>query len=204
MRRLILVMAAFAATAFQGAAQAATTVFPASIFSNSGTQNPNNLVGDNPSTTRFNRNQSLVLNFGAATITGYGLTLNVTSVSASTTYVWARFGRIVGGVFQNANGVGLTAPNGAASANYYIQLSGPGAYFIPGAPFQTACLGIGGCNALAIGNSTFSANGAQFFASSLAATSPEPGAWALMMIGFAGVGWRLKALRRSRAKAAFA
>jgi hypothetical protein len=199
MRSILCLLLAVALTA-AGAprASAATTVYPTSVLSSSGGTQSNNLIGNNPSTARYNRNQQVILNFGAVDISGYGLTLTITSVSNATTYVWARFGRITGGVFTSANGVGLTTPNGAATQNAYALIAGPGPLWISGGAFKSSCQALGGCNALVLGNSTFSSPGSQFFISSIGAT-PEPATWMLMLLAFAAVALRLKAQRRAMA-----
>jgi hypothetical protein len=191
---LVLAIAAL----FIGAPQAmaATTVYPTSVFSSTGGTQSNNLIGNNPSTARYSRNQQAVLNFGAVDISGYGLTLTITSVTNATTYIWARFGRITGGVFTSANGVGLTAPNGSATPNAYALVTGAGPLWISGGAFKSACQALGGCNAVVFGNSTFSATGSQFFISAIGAT-PEPATWMLMMLAFAAVALRMKAQRRA-------
>jgi hypothetical protein len=179
-----------------GAASAATSVFPTSIFQASNGTNANNLLGNTPQSARLNRNQSIILNFGAP-IANFNLTLNISSVSAGTTYVWVRFGQVNGGAFTNAPGAGLLAPNGAATANFYALVTGAGQLIVPGAAFATACNSIGGCNAIVFGNSTFSANGSQFRINSFVASSPEPAAWLMMIAGFFGVAARLKQVRKN-------
>lgn len=197
MRSILCFLFAVAlATAGAPRALAATTVYPTSVLSSSGGTQSNNLIGNNPSTARYNRNQQAVLNFGAVDISGYGLTLTIASVSNATTYIWARFGRITGGVFTSANGVGLTAPNGAATPNAYALVTGAGPIFISGGAFKSACQSLGGCNALVFGNSTFSSTGSQFFISAIGAT-PEPATWMLMLLAFAAIAMRLKAQRRA-------
>jgi len=52
--------------------------------------------------------------------------------------------------------------------------------------------------ALIIGNSTFSAPGSSFRLSILTGATPEPAAWALMMMGFGAVAWRMNARRPRR------
>lgn len=193
MRLLAIGCAAVFAAA--GGAQAATTIYPASTFGNSGVGGAGGLVGNTPSVTQIDRNDSIGLAFGQA-ITNYSLTFAIASVTPQATYLWVRFGRFQGGAFTSAPVLGLLAPNGAGTQNIYVLIAGPGAYQINSLVYSPGCAAIGGCNAVAFGNSTFSAAGARFGVSTVGAT-PEPGAWALMIIGFVGVAARLKAARRN-------
>ena len=194
-RALRLISAGLAALFVCGHANAAVTTFPASVFSvGGGATGTANLVGSTPATANFNRNQSVVLNFGTD-ITNNTLVFNIASVAPATTYVWVRFGQITGGSFTNAPGTGLLTPTGGGTQNYYAQVTGPGLLSVPGTAFVASCQTIGGCNAVVFGASSFSAFGGGFSASSLVASNPEPGAWALMIIAFAGVAARLKSMR---------
>lgn len=203
--RAILALAAVVIVAGMGPASAAVSQFPTSVFQAAGGSGANNLLGNTPATTTlFNRGATpLGLGFAGPiqtnAITGERLTLDVTTVSASTTYVFVRLGRLVGGVFTSANAVGTTTPLGGATTNLYAQVTGPGPLTLLLDPFETACALLGGCNALIIGNSTFSAAGSSFRLSVLTAATPEPAAWALMIMGFGAVAWRMKAARRARA-----
>ncbi len=186
-------------------ASAAISTFPASVFQQAAGAGGNNLIGNNPSTALFNRGATpLGLGFAAPiqtnAIIGERITLNVTTVSAGTAYVFVRLGRLTGAVFTNANAVGTTTPAGGATTNLYAQLSGAGPLTLLLDPFAASCAALGGCNALIIGNSTFSSIGSSFRLSTLVASTPEPGAWALMMLGFGAVAFRLKSKRRAGAE----
>lgn len=205
--RALAVLAAAVLAAGMTPAWAAISQFPTSVFQSAAGSGPNNLLGNNPSTTLFNRGATpLGLGFAGPiqtnAIIGERITLNVTTVSASTTYVFVRLGRLVGGVFTNANAAGTATPLGGATTNLYAQLTGPGPLMLLLDPFAASCAALGGCNALIVGNSTFSAAGSSFRLSVLTASTPEPGAWALMMMGFGAVAWRMKAARRSKSFAA--
>lgn len=196
--RLMAILGA-ALIAAAGDAKAATTIYPSSIFGNSGVAGAGGLIGNTPSVTQIDRNDSIGIAFSQP-ITNYSLTFNIASVTPQTTYLWVRFGRFQSGAFTSAPVSGLLAPNGAGTQNLYIQVSGAGAYVVNSLAYSAGCSTIGGCNAFAFGNSTFSAAGSRFGVSTVGAT-PEPDAWALMIIGFVGVAWRLKSARRGRGAA---
>ncbi len=197
MRLGFLAAALIALALTAGGAHAATTVYPVSFFSNSGVASPIRLLGNNPSVATFSRNDSVGLNYGTD-ITKFTISVNVTSVTPNTTYLWIRFGRRNLLSFTNAAGVGLLTPGGAPTQNIYAPIVGPGLYWINSVAYASGCAAIGGCNAIMIGNSSFSAAGSVFGASVVGAT-PEPSVWALMIVGFAGVAARLKAERGKRA-----
>lgn len=188
-----------------GAAEAAITTFPASVFQTGGTGS-NNLVGNTAATARLNRTQTVGLNYAGpvAAVAGARLTFNFTQVSNNTTYLWVRLGNWNGATFTNAAAVGQTTPVGGATTNIYAQVASPGAITVILDPFLVSCQSIGGCNALVFGNSTFSANGSFFRLSTLVAATPEPATWALMMMGFGAIAWRLKASRLRKAEHTFA
>ncbi len=199
--RLTAILLVAATLGVGGNAAAAISTFPASIFQNGGT-GANNLVGNTAATALLNRGQTIGLFYGAGstinTVVGSRLFFNVTTVTANTTYIWLRFGNWNGATFTNAFATGQTTPAGGATGNVYAQVTSAGVVTVFGAPFATACASIGGCNAVVFGNSTFSAAGSSFRLSSLVASTPEPSAWALMMLGFGGIALRLKAVRRRK------
>lgn len=181
--------------AASGEASAAISYFPTSVFQSNAT-GANNLIGNTAASARVQRNQTIGLVYGTD-ITGQRVTFNISTVTNNTTYVWVRFGRWNGSSFTSALASGLTAPNGAPTSNLYQLLTGAGPYTLLTDAFATACASIGGCNALVFGNSTFSAVGSQFRITSLVASTPEPSAWALMILGFGAMAWRLRAHRRA-------
>jgi hypothetical protein len=199
--RLTAILLVAATLSVGGNAAAAISTFPASVFQNGGT-GANNLIGNTAATARLNRGQTIGLFYGAGstinTVTGSRLFFNVTTVTNNTTYIWLRFGNWNGATFTNAFATGQTAPGGGATTNVYAQVTSAGVVTVFGAPFATSCALIGGCNAVVFGNSTFSAAGSSFRLSSLVASTPEPSAWALMMLGFGGIASRLKAQRRRK------
>lgn len=200
--RYLLAAAAVLALGFSPAS-AAVTQFPTSVFQSAPGSGPNNLLGNTPATTTLFNRGATPLGLGFASpiqtnaIIGERLTLSVTTVSASTTYVFVRLGRLAAGVFTSANATGTTTPVGGATTNLYAQVTGAGPLTLLLDPFQTSCAALGGCNALIIGNSTFSAAGSSFRLSVLTGATPEPAAWALLMMGFGAVAWRMKTARRA-------
>ncbi len=202
-------LAGFAAAlmiALGGSAQAAISTFPVSVFQASGGTGANNLIGNTPGTALLNRNQTIGLNYAApvAAVAGSRLFFNITQVSNNTTYIWVRLGNWNGATFTNAFAAGQTAPGGGATVNVYAQVTATGLVTVFLDPFLGSCQAIGGCNALVFGNSTFSAFGSSYRLSSLVSATPEPSAWALMLIGFAGIAARMKAVRgRAAPRSAF-
>jgi len=83
-----------------------------------------------------------------------------------------------------------------------------GGTFTIGNLFQQGCFAFGGCNYIFI-QTTRQRNGAPGATidyvsvngepTEVVEPTPEPAVWAMMMIGFAGIAWRLKASRRRRA-----
>ncbi len=202
--RALLALAAAAFAAGLAPASAEVSQFPTSVFQSAAGSGPNNLLGNTPATTTLFNRGATPLGLGFANplqtnaIIGERITIDVTTVSASTTYVFVRLGRLVGGVFTSANAAGTTTPLGGATTNLYALVTGTGPLTLLLDPFEASCAALGGCNALIIGNSTFSAAGSSFRLSVLTGSTPEPGAWALMMLGFGAVAWRMKAARRGR------
>ena len=180
-----------------GGAKAATTVYPVSTFQNSGVTQPNRLVGNTPATSaRFTRGDSVGLNY-ATDVTKFTLNVEITQLRQRTTYLTVQFGRFVAGVFTPATGVGLSTPLGLpSSTTLYVAVTDLGTLWINTVAFETGCGTLGGCNAIRLGNSTLRQNGARFDVSNVGAT-PEPQVWALMILGFIGIAWRLKAARNS-------
>lgn len=78
--------------------------------------------------------------------------------------------------------------------------------------FQRGCSALGGCDFIYI-TTTRQRNGATGATvdyvsvngevADVTAPTPEPSAWALMMLGFAGIAWRLKARRRYSPSSAY-
>jgi len=183
-----------------------------------GAPDPNTLVQFDPGDLGF-------LRFGqdiTGVSTGMGnmsLLFNIASAAPATSgsaagsvFVSVLLGNIVdtpaGGLsFTLANTPGLTAPNGSGSIFEFTQVPGgtTGLFEVSTNSFVAGCAAIGGCNTIVIGTSGLGAAGGSTFTdggtlafSSVVAASPEPGTWFLMILGFAGLSYRLKH-RRARA-----
>jgi hypothetical protein len=96
-------------------------------------------------------------------------------------------GEVIGGVAVFSAGVGLSGASGGA---FTMDLT-------------ALCKSISatGCSLL-----RFSVNGqpgSQFTLDGVLGTTPEPSTWALMILGFAGVAWRLKQMRRCAGRSSF-
>lgn len=194
--RLVMIGCA-ALIAAWGDAKAATTIYPVSVFQNLGVTQANRLVGDTPTTSaRFARGDSVGLDYGAD-ISHFALSIQITQLQPRTTWLTIQVGRFVSGVFTPAVIPGLLDPLGGATNLLFVAATGTGLITVNTLAFDAACQSLGGCNSARIGNSTFSQLGARFDVSTVGAT-PEPQAWALMIIGFAGLAWRLKRARLSQ------
>lgn len=186
-----------------GAASAATTVYPVSHFNNVGISNPNRLLGNNPNTNNIQRGDTIGLNYGTDIIK-FTLSFVVTSWSGNTTWISVRMGRRTGVLFTPAVATGLLTPNNLPTQNIFVQITGPGTYWVNTVVYETGCQLIGGCNAITFSSPTlYTAAGGNFMLSMVGAT-PEPQVWALMILGFFGVAARLKAARRAQGRFAAA
>ncbi len=165
-------------------AAAATTVFAASVYSTGGTVlTPGNAVGpaDGGIATvlRVAGGSQLTLQLSQA-ISGLNTIINGQRLTPGS-IVQIAIGEIVGGVAMFSANSAL--PGGLASL-HTLDLS-------------TACAGVSatGCSLL-----RFSVNGAPGSAFLLdgvsgVSSAPEPRSWALMLMGFGAVAWRLKRRR---------
>lgn len=163
-------------------ARAATTVYGASIFSQSGPViNAGAALGaaDGVSAT-LNRPGELILQLGLPA-TAAGIIING-SRNAPGTQVRISVGAIIGGVaiFTATQNF----PNSAGPASFDFSA-------------DCALISATGCNLV-----RYQITGSPVADFSLDGTSaisgaPEPGIWMLMIIGFVAMAWRLKQLRRS-------
>jgi hypothetical protein len=169
---------------FAAPARAATTVFGASVFSTSGSvlNAPNALGAADGSSAQINRLGVLVLSLGAPA-TGANLTINGVRLTAGSV-VQISVGEVVGGtaIFTAAQ----TFPGGFGTSATFDFSAG------------CALIASSGCSLLRV--RVAGPPGSAFFldGGSALSAAPEPQAWALMMLGFAGVAARLKSLRRRR------
>ncbi len=183
-------------------ALADTAVFPdTAIIGNS--SNPNAILGapDGTSST-FGAGNYGLFDYGTD-ITGQDITFYVTNMSGGTSWMFVVLFNSNTNSYVYPTG-SLTNPNGNATSFFYVQVQN-GAFAIPHSAFDTACAAAGGCTGVYIGRSVFSDSGATFALDSVGAT-PEPSAWALMVLGFSFIGWQLKQQRhvapQNRAQAA--
>lgn len=163
-------------------AAAATTVFGASVYSTSGNVSgaANALGTANGSTATIVRvpgGSSLVLAMGLP-ITGAGTVITGARLTP-TTNVQIAVGTIVGSV-------------AVFSANFALPAAGPNFAM----DLTAACKTVSatGCSLLRV--SVNGAPGSGFSLDGILGVTPEPSTWVLMILGFAGVAWRLKQKRR--------
>lgn len=185
MRALIAAVVVSGVLAVQPAA-AATTVFAASVYNTGGTVVlPGNAVGpaDGGIATilRVAGGSQLTLQLSQA-ISGLNTIINGQRLTANSN-VQIAIGEVIGATAVFSANIAL--PAGLASL-HTLDLS-------------TACAGVSaaGCSLL-----RFSVNGAPGGAFLLdgvsgVASAPEPRSWALMLIGFGAVAWRMKNRRRA-------
>ncbi|MEO0833883.1 MAG: hypothetical protein AAFY13_11360 [Pseudomonadota bacterium] len=225
MRTLFLSLIVGFAAGFCGPAVAETTIFPTNAYGVAGPipepGNLTDLVGapDPDTRVRFDPGDLGFLRFGqdiSGTSTSMGnasLLFNIASSVPSASgaiYVSVLLGNIIetpgGGLdFTLATTPGLTAPDGSGSIFEFTEVPGgtTGLFEVNTDSFVAACAGIGGCNTIVIGTSglglvggsTFVDGGTLTFSSVVAAT-PEPDTWFFMILGFAGLGHRLKRQRQ--------
>lgn len=174
--------------ALTGSAQAATTVYGASVFSTSGVViSPTNALGvaDGSLTTisRIAGGSSLVLQMGQA-ITGFGTIITGTRLTA-TTNVQIAVGEVIGGVATFSPN---TALPGGFGPNYQLNLI-------------NACSALSATNTCSLLRITVNgAPGSGFSLDGVLGVTPEPSAWALMLLGFGATTWRLKSGRKHAVK----
>jgi hypothetical protein len=178
----LLVALVLAAFGVAQPASAATTIYATSIYSQTNTTNGANALGAmNGSVAVVGRNGNIVLQMSQAA-SGLTTVVNGVRVTANSN-VQVAIGHVVGGVAIFSGNFAL--PAGFASV-HTLDLS-------------TACAAISstGCSLLRIrvrgpAGVAFRLDGV----SGVAAT-PEPDVWALMLMGFGAVAWRLKRQRRA-------
>jgi hypothetical protein len=182
MRSLIAIVAMFAFSAQP--AVAATTVFAASVFSVTGSvTNAGNALGsaDGSSTAilRTAGGSELILQMSQAT-SGLTTLLNGARLTG-TTNVQIAVGEVIGGIATFSTNIALP---GGFGPGYALNLS-------------TACATVSaaGCSLLRIRVNGAPGGGFMLDGVSGVAAAPEPSMWALMLLGFGAVAWRLKQRR---------
>lgn len=174
---LVAMLAAFPA-------RAAVTVFPASVFSQSNVTNANNaLFATNGDAATIGAGGELVLQYNLP-LTGAALTATFLPQSTSPAFniIAVSIGEVIGGVATFSGEFFLGDGSGVLTAD-----------------LSTACSAISstGCSLLRLRNVfTFNSAGALLDGVSGVSNAPEPRTWALMLLGFAALGWKMKDARR--------
>lgn len=184
--RLIAVALAAVFVAFP--ARAATTVYASSVFSQTNVVNANGaLFAANGGAATILPGGDLVLQF-THPLTGTGVALSLLPFAGpAANFVAVSVGEIVGGVATFSAGAAAFADIGAGGIQN-LDLGG-------------LCLTVSatGCSLLRIQNiASFGTPGLLLDGASGVSNAPEPAAWAMMMLGFAGVAWRLKEARKRK------
>ncbi len=174
---LVAMLAAFPA-------RAAVTVFPASVFSQSNVTNANNaLFATNGAAATIGGGGELVLQYNLP-LTGAGLAATFLPQPASPAFniIAVSLGEVIGGVATFSGEFVLGDASGVQTANLAALCS---------------TVSSTGCSLLKLRN-VFSFNSAGALLDSVSGVSnaPEPKTWALMLLGFAALGWKMKAARR--------
>jgi hypothetical protein len=181
--RIAIVLAAAAISAMP--ARAATSIFPISVFSSSGTTNPGNALGAaDGAAALVVSGGDIVLQYGLP-LTGGGIAAAVLPLAAGANILAVSIGEVIGGI-------------ATFSGEFVIVDSGVGG--VLNGDLSALCSGVSptGCSLLRVRNagSLFGSTGVQLDAISGVTTAPEPAVWALMILGFVGTAMRLKSVRR--------
>lgn len=183
--RVIIVALAAMLAAFP--ARAATTIYAASVYSQSGVTNAGDaLFGANGSAALISSGGELVLQYNNL-LTGGGIAaaLLPLATSPAANFLAISIGEVIGSVATFSAGAIAIADLGAGGVQN-LDLSA-----------LCATVSATGCSLIRIQNiAAFNTPGALIDGVSGVTNAPEPAAWALMMLGFAGVGWRLKGARK--------
>ena len=170
-------------------AKAATTTFATSVFSSVNVTDPANALGfTNGSGAVIGGGGELVLEFNnPLTGEGFAATLLDTGVVGAVNVIAVSLGEVVGGtpIF---------------SGEFVLADMGSGG--VLGGDFSGLCSGVSvsGCSLVKFRNvvSLNGSPGAILDSVSGVTNAPEPGTWALMMLGFAGLGWRMKQVKAKK------
>jgi hypothetical protein len=174
---LVAMLAAFPA-------RAAVTVFPASVFSQSGVTNANNaLFATNGNAATIGAGGELVLQYNLP-LTGASLSATFLPQSTSPAFniIAVSIGEVIGGV--------------ATFSGEFVLGDGSG---VQTADLSALCSSVSptGCSLLRLRNVfSFNSAGALLDGVSGVSNAPEPKAWALMLLGFAALGWKMKDARK--------
>lgn len=174
---LVAMLAAFPA-------RAAVTVFPSSVFSQSNVTNASGaLFAPNGAAATIGAGGELVLQYNLP-LTGAGLSATFLAQPTSPAFniIAVSIGEVIGGVATYSGEFVLGDGSGVQTADLSALCSTVSAT---------------GCSLLRLRNVfTFNSAGALLDGVSGVSNAPEPSAWALMLLGFAGLGWKMKDARR--------
>lgn len=182
--RIIIVAFTAMLTAFP--AKAATTIFASSVYSQT------NVIGASNALFASNGAAATVL-AGGELVLQYNNPLTGSSVAASllpfagpaANFVAISVGEIVGGVATFSAGSIAFADMGAGGVQNFNLAA------------LCSTVSATGCSLLRIQNiASFGTPGVFLDGVSGVSNAPEPAAWALMMLGFGAVAWRMKAARK--------
>lgn len=182
--RIIIVALAAMLAAFP--ARAATTIYAASVYSQTNVNNASNaLFSANGGAATILSGGELVLQF-ANPLTGSSTGLALLPFAGpAANFLSVSVGEVIGGVATFSAGSIPFADMGAGGVQNF--------------DLSTLCSSVSatGCSLLRIQNLVaFGTPGALIDGVSGVTNAPEPTVWALMMLGFAGIGWRLKEVRK--------
>lgn len=184
----ILIVVAAAMTQAVLPARAATTVFASSVYSQTNVTNATDaLFSTNGAAALILSGGELVLQYNnPLTGAGVGATL-LPFAGPAANFLSVSVGEVIGGVATFSAGSIAFADMGAGGLQS-LNLSA-----------LCATVSATGCSLVRVQNiAAFGTPGALIDGISGVSNAPEPAVWAMMMLGFAGVGWRLKTARRSQ------
>lgn len=182
--RLVIIALAAMLAAFP--ARAATTIFASSVYSQTNVINANNaLFAANGGAALVLSGGDLVLQYNNPLIgSGVAMTL-LPFAGPAANFVAISVGEIIGGVATFSAGSIALADMGAGGVQNF--------------DLSALCSTVSatGCSLVRIQNiASFGTPGVLLDGVSGVTNAPEPAAWALMMLGFGGIAWRLKDARR--------
>ena len=182
--RIIIVVAAAMLAAFP--ARAATTIYASSVFSQTNVTNASNaLFSADGGAAMILAGGELVLQY-VNPLTGGGVAATLLPFAGpAANFVTVSVGEIIGGVATFSAGSLAFADMGAGGVQNFDLTA------------LCSTVSATGCSLLRIQNiAAFGTPGLLLDGVSGVTNAPEPAAWALMMLGFAGIGWRLKEARK--------
>ncbi len=183
--RIVIVALAAMLAAFP--ARAATTIYAASVLSQTNVTNANGALfaPDGNAATILSGGELVLQYVHPLTGQGFAATLLALPTSPAFNFLSISVGEIIGGVATFS-----------AGASPFVDM-GAGGVINLDLTALCATVSATGCSLVRIQNlASFGTPGALLDGVSGVTNAPEPAAWALMMLGFAGIGWRLKTARK--------